>query len=264
MTCFALPNGLESPRLGIAASRKIGNAVTRNRAKRRVRELFRAHKPLKAIDIVFVPRREMVHAAWPDLEADYCAALQRIEKGSRSLTKNRPGSRFLLGEAVNSQMFGRCLRDRACRFVPTCSDYAAESIATHGALRRMDGAQARAPLPPIWRTGSTQCRHPAIPSLDSDGTPSSSRNPPDIPRAHGLSVDAAESRCRHRSRAPQPAQPRRKAPPPASCNAADCHAGSLPPLKPFSQIPPKRRLPWRTASCARCFPTAAARSSAGS
>jgi ribonuclease P protein component len=78
MTCFALPNGLDSPRLGIAASRKIGNAVIRNRAKRRIRELYRLAKPLKAIDIVFVPRRELVKAAWPELEADYRAALQRF------------------------------------------------------------------------------------------------------------------------------------------------------------------------------------------
>ena len=41
MTCFALPNGLTAPRLGIAASAKMGNAVARNRAKRLVRELFR-------------------------------------------------------------------------------------------------------------------------------------------------------------------------------------------------------------------------------
>lgn len=78
MTCFALRNDLDSPRLGIAASRKMGNAVARNRAKRLVRELFRAHKPLTAIDIVFVPRREMVDAPWRDLEADYQAALRRL------------------------------------------------------------------------------------------------------------------------------------------------------------------------------------------
>jgi ribonuclease P protein component len=82
MTCFALPNGLDSPRLGIAASRKIGNAVIRNKAKRRIRELFRAHKPLKQIDIVFVPRREMAGATWPDIQADYHAALRRVEKGT--------------------------------------------------------------------------------------------------------------------------------------------------------------------------------------
>jgi ribonuclease P protein component len=89
MTCFALPNGLTSPRLGIAASQKIGNAVVRNRAKRRVRELFRACKPLNGIDIVVIPRREMVAAPWPSIEADYRAALKRVEKGDGNLFSRR-------------------------------------------------------------------------------------------------------------------------------------------------------------------------------
>jgi ribonuclease P protein component len=82
MTCFALANEVGSPRLGIAASQKIGNAVTRNRAKRLVRELFRSHKPLTGIDIVVIPRREMLGAPWLNIEADYRAAVQRIEKVS--------------------------------------------------------------------------------------------------------------------------------------------------------------------------------------
>jgi ribonuclease P protein component len=80
MTCFALPNQLGAPRLGIAASKKIGNAVVRNRAKRRVRELFRNHKPLTGIDIVVIPRRELIDAPWRSLEADYRATLQRVAK----------------------------------------------------------------------------------------------------------------------------------------------------------------------------------------
>ena len=80
MTCFALPNEVGSARLGIAASRKIGNAVVRNRAKRLVRELFRSRKPLRALDIVVIPRREMVDAPWRNIEADYRAALERLEK----------------------------------------------------------------------------------------------------------------------------------------------------------------------------------------
>ena len=80
MTCFALANELGSPRLGIAASQKLGNAVVRNRAKRLVRELFRSHKPLTGIDIVVIPRREMIDASWGNLEADYRAALQRLKK----------------------------------------------------------------------------------------------------------------------------------------------------------------------------------------
>ena len=87
MTCFALANELGTPRLGIAASRKIGNAVVRNRAKRLVRELFMNHKQLIGIDIVVIPRREMVDASWLNLEADYRTTLQRLEKGSGGFFK---------------------------------------------------------------------------------------------------------------------------------------------------------------------------------
>ena len=81
MTCFALANEVGSPRLGIAASQKIGNAVARNRAKRLVRELFRGRKPLTGIDIVVIPRREMLDASWRNIEADYRATLEKLRRG---------------------------------------------------------------------------------------------------------------------------------------------------------------------------------------
>jgi ribonuclease P protein component len=80
MTCFALPNEVGTPRLRIEASQTLGNAVDRNRAKRLVRELFKSRKPLTGIDIVVIPRREMVDAPWRNIEADYRAALERFEK----------------------------------------------------------------------------------------------------------------------------------------------------------------------------------------
>ena len=39
---FTRPNGLQYPRLGITATRRLGNAVVRNRARRLVREAFRS------------------------------------------------------------------------------------------------------------------------------------------------------------------------------------------------------------------------------
>ena len=83
MTVFTRTGGLEYPRLGIAATRKIGSAVIRNRAKRLVRELFRHHKPLGGLDVVVVPRREMFKAPYARLEAEFSALLDRRQPRRR-------------------------------------------------------------------------------------------------------------------------------------------------------------------------------------
>jgi ribonuclease P protein component len=77
MTVFIRPNGLSHGRLGVAATRKIGNAVVRNRAKRLAREMFRRNKVSAGLDIVVIPRREMLDADFGSLEADYRAILRR-------------------------------------------------------------------------------------------------------------------------------------------------------------------------------------------
>lgn len=90
MTVFLLASGRPESRFGVAATRKLGNAVERNRAKRLAREIFRRHKTAVGYDVVIVPRREMLDAPFASLEADYVAALARRDRGPSTTTDRRP------------------------------------------------------------------------------------------------------------------------------------------------------------------------------
>ena len=94
MTVFVVAREGTGPRFGVAATRKLGPAVIRNRAKRLARELFRRHKIAAAADIVVVPRREMLDASFASLEADYLAILARRDApGERRRTPRTPVTR---------------------------------------------------------------------------------------------------------------------------------------------------------------------------
>jgi ribonuclease P protein component len=77
MTIFLLRNGRPISRLGVAATRKLGGAVVRNRAKRLVRDIYRRHKPGPGLDLVVVPRREFLNVELASLEADYQSIVSR-------------------------------------------------------------------------------------------------------------------------------------------------------------------------------------------
>jgi ribonuclease P protein component len=82
-TIFVLPNNKGVGRLGIAATKKLGDAVRRNRAKRLIREIFRRNKIAPGLDIVVVPRRELLEASLIALEADYRNTLERRSRQRR-------------------------------------------------------------------------------------------------------------------------------------------------------------------------------------
>src|SRR6202035_4475475 len=62
-TIFVLPNNQGIGRLGIAPSKKLGDTVRRNRARVLIRERCRRNKIAPGLDIVVVPRRELLEAS---------------------------------------------------------------------------------------------------------------------------------------------------------------------------------------------------------
>jgi ribonuclease P protein component len=71
------------PRVGFTATKKIGNAVVRNRVKRRLRELARSGLGPHARpghDYVLIGRQPTFARAFPDLEKDLSAALKRLHR----------------------------------------------------------------------------------------------------------------------------------------------------------------------------------------
>lgn len=81
LVVIARRNEFDFSRLGITVTRKVGNAVTRNRWKRRLRDIFRRNKRQMPCgwDLVVIVRRENTeHPSFDALQREFLALSQSV------------------------------------------------------------------------------------------------------------------------------------------------------------------------------------------
>lgn len=70
---------VEQFRVGISASKKIGNAVVRNRMRRLIKEIVRKHeaKIIDHVDLVFIVRKGAVQMSFQEMEKSILHVLKK-------------------------------------------------------------------------------------------------------------------------------------------------------------------------------------------
>ena len=81
MVVYCRKNKLDHNRLGLTASVKLGHAVVRNRARRRLREVYRlnSHRLRQGYDIILVARGRTGTAAWKDLNDTFLRLCRKLD-----------------------------------------------------------------------------------------------------------------------------------------------------------------------------------------
>ena len=73
MVVYCRRNGLDHNRVGYTVSTKLGHAVVRNRARRRLREVYRLNQSqlVQGYDLIMVARHRVVDMPWKELNQSF-------------------------------------------------------------------------------------------------------------------------------------------------------------------------------------------------
>ena len=93
LVMYCRKNGRGHNRLGVTVSTKLGHAVVRNRARRRLRELFRLSQGqmLQGYDVLLVARGKTARIPYRYLKRDYEAAVKKLGLFANGIQRSENG-----------------------------------------------------------------------------------------------------------------------------------------------------------------------------